>query len=85
YINLDGFYEQLASVFKQIEQSKETISEEEAFKRVFKKIETAFGRPLSPLEIEHLNQWIDVDHYAIELIDAAIDEALAHQKPSLKY
>lgn len=47
---------------------------------VFKKIETAFGRALSPLEIEHLNQWIDVDHYAIELIDAAIDEALAHQK-----
>ncbi|MDE9753144.1 DnaD domain-containing protein [Staphylococcus delphini] len=85
YINLDGFYEQLASIFKQIEQSKETISEEEAFKMVFKKIETAFGRALSPLEIEHLNQWIDVDHYAIELIDAAIDEALAHQKTSLKY
>lgn len=80
YINLDGFYEQLASIFKQIETSKETTSEEEAFKMVFKKIETAFGRALSPLEIEHLNQWIDVDHYAIELIDAAIDEALAHQK-----
>ncbi|HCA7397248.1 TPA: DnaD domain-containing protein [Staphylococcus pseudintermedius] len=85
YINLDGFYEQLASIFKQIETSKETTSEEEAFKMVFKKIETAFGRALSPLEIEHLNQWIDVDHYAIELIDAAIDEALAHQKTSLKY
>ncbi|ELJ9285064.1 DnaD domain-containing protein [Staphylococcus pseudintermedius] len=85
FINLDGFYEQLASIFKQIETSKETTSEEEAFKMVFKKIETAFGRALSPLEIEHLNQWIDVDHYAIELIDAAIDEALAHQKTSLKY
>lgn len=85
YIHLDGFYEQFASIFKQIEQSNETLSDEEAFKLVFKKIETAFGRALSPLEIEHLNQWIDVDHYAISLIDAAIDEALAHQKTSLKY
>lgn len=43
YINLDGFYEQLASIFKQIETSKETTSEEEAFKMVFKKSKLHLG------------------------------------------
>ncbi|WP_353420254.1 DnaD domain-containing protein [Staphylococcus coagulans] len=85
YINLEGFYEQFSQVLSQVEQTTQSTSQEEAFKQLFRRIETEFGRPLSPLEIEHINQWLDVDHYDIKIIDAALNEALAHQKTSLKY
>ncbi|ARJ51867.1 DnaD domain-containing protein [Staphylococcus lutrae] len=85
YINLEGFFSQLATIIMQNEQSQNNLSQQEAFKQIFQKIEHAFGRALSPLEIEHLNQWIDVDHYSMALINAAIDESLAHDKLSLKY
>lgn len=85
YINLDGFYEQLVSVLNNIDQQNQKLDKKEHFKQIFSKIEQTFGRALSPLEIEHLNQWIDVDGYSLDIIEAAIDEALAHEKYSLKY
>lgn len=44
-----------------------------------------FSRPLSPYEIETLNQWIDVDQHDYTLIRAALDEAYSHDKLSFKY
>ena len=37
-------------------------------------MEQSFGRPLSPYEIETLNQWIDVDQHDLSVIQAALDE-----------
>ncbi|MCS4485445.1 DnaD domain-containing protein [Staphylococcus americanisciuri] len=85
YINLDGFYEQLSQVFDGIDTARHQTDKNEAFKILFKKIEQGFGRTLSPLEIENINQWLDVDNYDITIIHAAVDEALAHDKSSLKY
>ena len=48
-------------------------------------IEQIFARPLSPYEIETLNQWIDVDHHDISIIQAALDEAVGQNKLSFKY
>ncbi|MCV3763553.1 DnaD domain protein [Companilactobacillus farciminis] len=52
---------------------------------LFKKIEVEFGRPISPIEQEQIHQWIDDDHYSIELIDLALKEAVLNQAYSLKY
>lgn len=52
---------------------------------VFNQIETEFGRPLSPLEMESINQWLDEDHYRPELIQLALKEAVLSQAYSLKY
>ncbi|WP_020089272.1 DnaD domain-containing protein [Levilactobacillus parabrevis] len=52
---------------------------------VFNQIETEFGRPLSPLEMESINQWLDDDHYRPELIQLALKEAVLSQAYSLKY
>lgn len=47
--------------------------------------EQEFGRMLSPLELETLNQWIQTDGYDIDLIKLALKEAVIHQAYSLKY
>ncbi|WP_203641248.1 DnaD domain-containing protein [Levilactobacillus andaensis] len=52
---------------------------------VFNQIETEFGRPLSPLEMESISQWLDEDHYRPELIQLALKEAVLSQAYSLKY
>lgn len=52
---------------------------------MFQYIESLFARPISPYEIETLNQWIDVDKHDFTLIRAALDEAYSHDKLSFKY
>lgn len=52
---------------------------------VFGQIETEFGRPLSPLEMESINHWLDDDHYKPELIQLALKEAVLNQVYNLKY
>lgn len=85
YINLDGFFEQLSQIFITIDSNMQKMDKAQAFKTLFQKIENGFGRSLSPLEIETINQWLDVNKYDITIINAAVDEALAHDKSSLKY
>ncbi|SUK13952.1 DNA replication protein DnaD [Staphylococcus agnetis] len=85
FINMDGFFNQFAKVLEQEKQKLDIENDTAHFKRLFSKIETNFGRALSPLEIETISQWLDVDHYPHQLIDAAIDEALSHNKLNLKY
>ncbi|AVQ33160.1 DnaD domain protein [Staphylococcus muscae] len=85
YINLDGFYEQLNQVFENINSNMQNIDKKQAFKALFQKIENGFGRTLSALEFETLNKWLDVNEYDLTIIHAAVDEALSHNKTSLKY
>lgn len=62
---------------------KQTASNDRS--AIFNKIETEFGRPLSPLEMESITQWLDEDHYRPELIQLALKEAVLSQAYSLKY
>lgn len=50
-----------------------------------RKVEVEFGRYLSPIEREEIAQWLNVDHYAPELIELALREAVLSQAYSLKY
>ena len=84
-MNLDKFYTRLSEIIDSIE--KEEIAEDNtlAFENVFKNIEQTFGRALSPYEIETINQWLDVDHHELSVIQAALDEATSQNKLSFKY
>ena len=54
-------------------------------KKVFNSIESEFGRPLSPIEIETINQWINDDEYDPQMIKLALRESVLNQVYSLKY
>lgn len=47
--------------------------------------EQEFGRVLSPLELETLNQWIHQDHYSEDLIKLALKEAVIRNANSINY
>ncbi|EHO51089.1 DnaD domain protein [Lentilactobacillus kisonensis DSM 19906 = JCM 15041] len=52
---------------------------------VFESIEKEFGRTLSPIEMETISQWLDIDHYTPEIIQMALKEAVLSQVYNLKY
>jgi DnaD/phage-associated family protein len=56
-----------------------------AREEIFNKIETEFGRPLSPIELETIGIWIDEDHFSYEIIICALQEAVLNQVWNLKY
>ena len=64
---------------------REEENTEVEFNVLFQQIEQAFGRPLSPFEIETLNQWLDIDKHELSVIQAALDEATSQNKLSFKY
>ena len=78
YMNLDPFYEKLSQLLKKETMTTNVQSDKEKFKTLFQMIEQTFARPLSPYEIETLNQWIDVDQHDIDIIQAALDLSLIH-------
>ncbi|MDO4775252.1 MAG: DnaD domain protein [Aerococcaceae bacterium] len=47
--------------------------------------EREFGRVLTPIELETINQWLVLDSYQPDLIRLALKEAVIHQAISLKY
>lgn len=53
--------------------------------RLFQQIEVEFGRPLSPIEQETIQEWLTKDHYDYQLIQLALKEAVLNQAYSLKY
>lgn len=85
YMNLDPFYEKLSQLLKKETMTTNVQSDKEKFKTLFQMIEQTFARPLSPYEIETLNQWIDVDQHDIDIIQAALDEVNSQNKLSFKY
>ena len=67
----------------QIEKEDEQIKNEEG--AIFSIFEQEFGRLLSPMEIETISMWIDVDHHSVAIIKAALKEAVLAGKLSLRY
>ncbi|MCY9806846.1 DnaD domain protein [Lentilactobacillus senioris] len=52
---------------------------------LFGSLEKEFGRTLSPIEMETVSQWLDLDHYSPEIINLALKEAVLNQVYNLKY
>ncbi|MDW4254298.1 DnaD domain-containing protein [Staphylococcus saprophyticus] len=85
YMNLNQFYVKLSEIMEQVNIKIEEENTEVEFNVLFQQIEQAFGRPLSPFEIETLNQWLDIDKHELSVIQAALDEATSQNKLSFKY
>lgn len=85
YMNLNQFYVKLSEIMEQVNIKVEEENTEVKFNVLFQQIEQAFGRPLSPFEIETLNQWLDIDKHELSVIQAALDEATSQNKLSFKY
>lgn len=52
---------------------------------LFTIFEKEFGRPLSPMECETISHWLDEDRYPVELILAALKEAVFAGKIYFRY
>lgn len=83
--SLTPIFHRLEVLLKQQSQENQKDQLMSATEELFKKIEVEFGRPISPIEQDQVHQWIDDDHYSIELIDLALKEAVLNQAYSMKY
>lgn len=54
-------------------------------KDIFSIFEKEFARPLSPMECETISSWLDRDNYSMELILAALKEAVFAGKVHFRY
>jgi DNA replication protein len=84
HYNLTPLYERLANqIFP--DRSKTPTHTLNVDQNIFTTFEMEFGRPLSPIEMEQINQWLEKDRYDTELIMAALREASLLSKLSFRY
>lgn len=83
--DLTLIYERLTDYLEQQNKQKEVLSKEKEITDLYQSFETEFGRPLSPIEYETIQNWLSVDRYETELILLALREAVLNQAYSLKY
>lgn len=76
-VNIDNFYRLLNE--EQMESKKATIKT-----TIYENFEQEFGRPISAMEYEIINAWIEKG-YPEELIVGALKEAVYHGVPKLNY
>ncbi|WP_099974791.1 DnaD domain-containing protein [Lactobacillus terrae] len=83
--SLSPVYYKIADFLDQEENENQKENLQNKVQELFKKLEIEFGRPISPIEQEQVHQWINDDHYPVELIELALREAVLNQAYSLKY
>ncbi|MCW0953291.1 DnaD domain protein [Weissella ceti] len=52
---------------------------------IFNMVEREFGRPLSPIEINTIKNWFEIDHFRPDFIQVAIQEAVLNNALNLRY
>ena len=87
HVTLRPLFEQLDQKFAQKSSvsAKTVTTDSNENIRIVSVFEREFGRVLTPLELETINQWIMLDSYPLDLILLALKEAVIHQALSLKY
>lgn len=83
--DLTLIYKRLSLYLKQQNQSVEIKKEQEKVSQLYKSFEAEFARPLSPMEYQRIGQWLEEDHYQVELVQLALREAILNQVYSLNY
>lgn len=83
YYSFKPLLRQLEVLFKQNSFSVEKMSQKDV--NVLTLIEQEFNRQLSGFEIEMISGWIHNDKYPLELIVAALKEAVLNQAHNVKY
>ncbi|WP_342512189.1 DnaD domain-containing protein [Sporosarcina sp. FSL K6-1522] len=77
----DRLIDQIAIAANEAEKASRKNEEGE----IFSLFEQEFGRFLSPMECESIAMWFDEDGHSVEIIRAALKEAVLAQKLSLRY
>lgn len=80
--SLQPVYQRL---FQLLERDKQKAAPKNQTVDIMTIFEQEFGRNLSPIEMQTIASWMDTDHYSVELIEAALREAVLNQAYSLKY
>lgn len=84
--NLDGMFMKLAVYWnEEMNKQEQKASEPKEGKDIFSIIEKEFARPLTPMELEMITNWLDKDQYKDELILAALKEAVFAGKVHFNY
>jgi DNA replication protein len=84
--NLAPLYEKMAlALAEQLEQKARPAPRDTDGKDIFSIFEMEFGRPLSPMECETISGWLDQDQYPVELVLAALKEAVFSGKVHFRY
>lgn len=76
-INLDGFYALIDGDFKEDVVERKTID-------IYSTFEKEFGRPISSMEYEIINAWLD-KNFSEEIILGALKEAVYNGVTNLRY
>lgn len=83
--SLQPLWNRLTDKVIEVESKVEVESEKVSEGEVFKLFEQEFGRFLSPMETESISMWLDDDGHSVEIIRAALKEAVLAEKVSLRY
>ncbi|MCB5954322.1 DnaD domain protein [Enterococcus sp. CWB-B31] len=78
-------FQKIAAVQQKQKSFTEQQTEEQIINKLYRDFEKEFSRPLSPIELEMIGQWLETDGYKPELIHLALREAVLNQAYSLKY
>lgn len=78
-------FQKIAAVQQKQKSFTEQQTEEQIINKLYQDFEKEFSRPLSPIELEMIGQWLETDSYKPELIHLALREAVLNQAYSLKY
>lgn len=90
--NLTPLYKKLAKrvAEQQLKELAEVAAQAQApsddrVKNIYSTIENEFARPLTPMELETISNWLDKDMYKEELIMTALKEAVFAGKVHFRY
>lgn len=83
--SLYPLWSRMIDLHEAAEQTQEQTSSKQDEAAIFQQFEQELGRLLSPIEIETIGMWLDIDHHTPEIIRAALKEAVLAGKVSLRY
>ena len=78
-------WERLLDLLQSKEQQQHTSATKLDEAKIFQLFEQELGRLLSPMEIETIGMWMDLDQHSPEIIKAALKEAVLADKVNLRY
>ncbi|MBG9982341.1 DnaD domain protein [Aerococcaceae bacterium DSM 111020] len=89
HYTLRPFFNQLDQKFYQAPTQEETVENQEVLQHytgnLVSLFEREFGRVLTPMELQTINQWLMSDNYSPEIIQLALKQAMMHQALNFSY
>lgn len=85
YYDFSPLFNRLMGKENQLISQHQAKQQKNAREQLFAEFEGEFGRPLSAIEISYVNDWIDKDHYDIEMIRLALREAVINGALRFRY